>query len=174
MIARRAARERARSWRALSQTGSSERVIPGGRRASSEASLKEAFHWLTAGFTLISRAQLTSLPTQHSSSMRAIPSAGVFGNARSFIRPDYRRRRNRRRCLCRGGNVSGFERSTGEGNQIGGGATAAGMGHLVVMDDSQDQFSLTHYSQTLWHEILRRTSHELRIRFLRDDLGCRG
>ncbi len=40
-----------------------------------------------------------------------------------------------------------------EADHIGGGATAAGMGHLVVMDDSEDQFALTHYSQKLWHEI---------------------
>lgn len=37
-----------------------------------------------------------------------------------------------------------------EAEVIGGGATAAGMGHLVVMDDSEAQFSLTRYSQTLW------------------------
>ncbi len=36
---------------------------------------------------------------------------------------------------------------------IGGGATAAGMGHIVVMDDSEAQFALTHYSQQLWQEI---------------------
>ena len=36
---------------------------------------------------------------------------------------------------------------------IGGGATAAGMGHIVVMDDSDAQFALTHYSQQLWQEI---------------------
>src|SRR5918995_6781673 len=36
---------------------------------------------------------------------------------------------------------------------IGGGATAAGMGHLVVMDDSEAQFALTRYSQQLWDEI---------------------
>ena len=35
---------------------------------------------------------------------------------------------------------------------IGGGATAAGMGHLVVMDDSEAQFALTRYSQQLWDE----------------------
>jgi D-hydroxyproline dehydrogenase subunit beta len=35
----------------------------------------------------------------------------------------------------------------------GGGATAAGMGHLVVMDDSQAQFALTRYSQKLWQEL---------------------
>jgi len=33
---------------------------------------------------------------------------------------------------------------------IGGGATAAGMGHVVVMDDSEAQFALTRYSQQLW------------------------
>jgi glycine/D-amino acid oxidase-like deaminating enzyme len=33
---------------------------------------------------------------------------------------------------------------------IGGGTTAAGMGHLVVMDDSEAQFALTHYSRQLW------------------------
>ena len=36
---------------------------------------------------------------------------------------------------------------------IGGGATAAGMGHIVVMDDSEAQFALTRYSQQLWHEM---------------------
>lgn len=33
------------------------------------------------------------------------------------------------------------------------GTTAAGMGHIVVMDDSEAQFALTHYSQRLWNEI---------------------
>jgi len=36
---------------------------------------------------------------------------------------------------------------------IGIGATAAGMGHLVAMDDSEAQFRLTRYSQTLWHQM---------------------
>src|SRR5215472_11160832 len=36
---------------------------------------------------------------------------------------------------------------------VGSGATAAGMGHLVVMDDSDAQFALTHYSQRLWQEM---------------------
>lgn len=35
----------------------------------------------------------------------------------------------------------------------GGGATAAGMGHIVVMDDSEAQFALTRRSQQLWHEL---------------------
>jgi glycine/D-amino acid oxidase-like deaminating enzyme len=40
-----------------------------------------------------------------------------------------------------------------EAGIVGGGATAAGMGHLVVMDDSEAQFALTRYSQRLWDEI---------------------
>jgi D-hydroxyproline dehydrogenase subunit beta len=32
-------------------------------------------------------------------------------------------------------------------------ATAAGMGHIVVMDDSEAQFALTRRSQKLWHEL---------------------
>ena len=40
-----------------------------------------------------------------------------------------------------------------EAGIIGGGATAAGMGHLVVMDDSEAQFALTRYSQQLWDSI---------------------
>jgi len=36
---------------------------------------------------------------------------------------------------------------------IGSGATAAGMGHIVVMDDSDAQFALTRYSQQLWQEL---------------------
>jgi D-hydroxyproline dehydrogenase subunit beta len=40
-----------------------------------------------------------------------------------------------------------------EAGIIGGGATAAGMGHIVVMDDSEAQFALTRYSQQLWNEL---------------------
>jgi glycine/D-amino acid oxidase-like deaminating enzyme len=36
---------------------------------------------------------------------------------------------------------------------VGGGATAAGMGHIVVMDDSDAQFALTRYSQQLWQQL---------------------
>jgi D-hydroxyproline dehydrogenase subunit beta len=36
---------------------------------------------------------------------------------------------------------------------VGGGATAAGMGHIVVMDDSDAQFVLTRYSQQLWRAV---------------------
>ena len=36
---------------------------------------------------------------------------------------------------------------------VGGGATAAGMGHIVVMDDSPAQLALTRWSRTLWLEL---------------------
>ncbi len=36
---------------------------------------------------------------------------------------------------------------------LGGGTTAAGMGHIVVMDDSEAQFSLTEYSRRLWLQL---------------------
>jgi len=40
-----------------------------------------------------------------------------------------------------------------ERDVVGGGATAAGMGHIVVMDDSEAQFALTRYSQRLWQTL---------------------
>ena len=40
-----------------------------------------------------------------------------------------------------------------DGNGIATGTTSAGMGHIVVMDDSEAQFALTHYSQRLWNEL---------------------
>jgi len=36
---------------------------------------------------------------------------------------------------------------------VGSGTTAAGMGHIVVMDDSEAQFALTSYSQKLWDKL---------------------
>ncbi|MDE3186177.1 MAG: FAD-binding oxidoreductase [Acidobacteriota bacterium] len=48
-----------------------------------------------------------------------------------------------------------------EGRGIGGGATAAGMGHIVVMDDSPAQMALTHYSQTLWQELSDRLPRDV-------------
>jgi glycine/D-amino acid oxidase-like deaminating enzyme len=38
-------------------------------------------------------------------------------------------------------------------DMVGGRATAAGMGHIVVMDDSEAQFALTRYSQKLWQAL---------------------
>ena len=40
-----------------------------------------------------------------------------------------------------------------DSDMVGGGATAAGMGHIVVMDDSDAQFALTRYSQQLWQQL---------------------
>jgi D-hydroxyproline dehydrogenase subunit beta len=48
---------------------------------------------------------------------------------------------------------AGLKTAIIEAGIIGGGATAAGMGHLVVMDDSEAQFALTDYSCRLWREI---------------------
>jgi D-hydroxyproline dehydrogenase subunit beta len=47
-----------------------------------------------------------------------------------------------------GMRVAVVERET-----VGSGATAAGMGHIVVMDDSEAQFLLTSYSQSLWNDL---------------------
>lgn len=47
----------------------------------------------------------------------------------------------------------GFAVTVCDPGVIGGGATAAGMGHLAVMDDSPAQFALTSYSQALWREL---------------------
>ncbi len=52
--------------------------------------------------------------------------------------------------------VSGLTVAVVEPSVVGGGATAAGMGHIVVMDDSEVQFQLTNYSEALWHELAPR------------------
>ena len=49
--------------------------------------------------------------------------------------------------------ASGLTVTVVEPAVVGGGATAAGMGHIVVMDDSEAQFQLTNYSEALWHEL---------------------
>jgi glycine/D-amino acid oxidase-like deaminating enzyme len=41
-----------------------------------------------------------------------------------------------------------------ESGIIGGAATAAGMGHLVVMDDNPAELALTQYSQSLWRDLV--------------------
>ena len=43
-----------------------------------------------------------------------------------------------------------------EASMIGGGATAAGMGHIAALDDSDAQFALTRYSQLLWKDLAGR------------------
>jgi len=49
-----------------------------------------------------------------------------------------------------------------EKDVVGGGATAAGMGHLVVMDDNPAELALTRYSLQLWREFTAQmpTLHE--------------
>jgi len=66
----------------------------------------------------------------------AIAGGGIVGAACAYA------------CSRRGLKVALVERDV-----LGSGATAAGMGHVVVMDDSDAQFALTRYSQQLWHEI---------------------
>src|SRR5438128_1110454 len=44
---------------------------------------------------------------------------------------------------------------------IVGGTTAVGMGHIVVMDDSEAQFALTAYSRSLWHQMSRRLPEDV-------------
>lgn len=51
-------------------------------------------------------------------------------------------------CARRSVSVVLVERDT-----FGSGATAAGMGHIVAMDDSEAQFTLTRFSQQLWQEL---------------------
>jgi glycine/D-amino acid oxidase-like deaminating enzyme len=41
-----------------------------------------------------------------------------------------------------------------ERDVVGSGATAAGMGHIVVMDEGEAQLALTHYSQRLWDALV--------------------
>src|SRR6516164_1068848 len=49
---------------------------------------------------------------------------------------------------------AGFKVLVLDRGPIGGGTTAAGMGHIVVMDDSEAQFALTSYSRNLWQRLL--------------------
>jgi glycine/D-amino acid oxidase-like deaminating enzyme len=48
-----------------------------------------------------------------------------------------------------------------EPGPVGGGATAAGMGHIVVMDDSPAQIALTLFSRQLWIELSRELPSEV-------------
>ena len=66
----------------------------------------------------------------------AIAGGGIVGAACAYA------------CARRGLKTALIERDV-----LGSGATAAGMGHVVVMDDSEAQFALTRYSQKLWHEL---------------------
>jgi D-hydroxyproline dehydrogenase subunit beta len=48
--------------------------------------------------------------------------------------------------------AEGLDVTVFESRFAGGGTTACAMGHLVVMDDSEEQFALTSYSVRLWNE----------------------
>lgn len=50
---------------------------------------------------------------------------------------------------------AGLRTALVERDTFGSGATAAGMGHIVVMDDSEAQFALTRHSQILWSKLAR-------------------
>lgn len=57
-------------------------------------------------------------------------------------------------CACEFARL-GMRVAVVERDVVGSGATAAGMGHIVVMDDSEPQFTLTRYSQRLWQALQR-------------------
>ena len=65
-----------------------------------------------------------------------IAGAGIVGSACALA------------CTQAGLRVALVERDV-----LGSGATAAGMGHIVVMDDSEPQFALTRHSQILWQKL---------------------
>ena len=65
-----------------------------------------------------------------------IVGAGIVGSACAY------------ECAGGGLRVAVVDQDSGAG-----GATAAAMGHIVVMDDSEAQFALTRYSQALWHQL---------------------
>src|SRR5215218_4334980 len=50
-------------------------------------------------------------------------------------------------------SASGLRVLVIESNEVASGSTAAGMGHIVLMDDSEAQLALTGYSRNLWNEL---------------------
>ena len=48
-----------------------------------------------------------------------------------------------------------------ESAMIGGGTTAAGMGHIVVLDDSEAQFQFCKYSRSLWSELAENIGEQI-------------
>ncbi len=77
-------------------------------------------------------------------SVRAVPDvivvgAGIVGAACAY------------ELAASGANVLVLERAV-----VGGGVTAAGMGHLVVMDDTPAEFALSAWSRQLWNELAPR------------------
>ena len=71
-------------------------------------------------------------------------------------------------CACaRAAVLAGLRVAVYEAGRVGAGATAAGMGHLVTIDDDPAEFALARLSMTLWrawrgwHAIERRTTGTL-------------
>ena len=58
-----------------------------------------------------------------------------------------------------------------ERDAVGSGATAAGMGHIVVMDDSEAQFALTSYSQMLWNALVFQNCRQMPSTNVREPFG---
>ena len=69
-------------------------------------------------------------------------------------------------CAQAGQRVALVERDV-----LGSGATAAGMGHLAVMDDSDAQFALTSYSQAVMAKAERHASCGRGVRSARNIVG---
>ncbi len=61
-----------------------------------------------------------------------------------------------------------------ERSEIGAGATAAAMGHVVVLDDSPAQLALTRYSQIALASVRGRAAARCGIHAARHPLGGRG
>ena len=92
--------------------------------------------------------------TPGSSAKVVIVGAGIVGAASA-------------RALAR----EGFSVVVLDNKPVGSGATAAGMGHVVAMDDSEAQFALCRYSQTLWDDLAEHLAQNRGIDPLRDHLG---
>jgi glycine/D-amino acid oxidase-like deaminating enzyme len=56
---------------------------------------------------------------------------------------------------------SGLKTLVVDRGPVGAGTTAAGMGHIVVMDDSEAQFALTSYSRRLWQDLAEQLPAEV-------------
>src|SRR6266851_5179589 len=118
---------------------------------------------MTGKFIPASRAQRSSTQKPTWCWTRATPSVWGFGREPGQRESGRRQGGNLRRCGGWSGHRGracadecvreGMRVAVVDGDVIGGGATAAGMGHIVVMDDSEAQFALTRYSQQLWQEL---------------------
>src|SRR5678815_1977436 len=158
MTDRHAAPEPVPSWPACMPTASCSKARCGNRKALWAACLKAVLRCAMGKYTPASRAPRSSTLTRTSSSIRAIHSAWAFGDECSamtaliydvvVVGAGIVGAACAEECARQGMRVAIIDRDV-----IGGGATAAGMGHIVVMDDSEAQFALTRYSQQLWQQL---------------------